>query len=59
MIIYLIEETEKCLNQDSLILAETKEINRSKFEQSCMFWIEQGFVKEMFGIQATIQNKIK
>ena len=59
LIIFFIEEMEKCLNQDSLIIAEVREIHRDKFEQGCMFWIEQGYVNEMFGIQANIHQKVK
>jgi HEPN domain-containing protein len=55
----MIEEMEKCLNQDSLILAEARQITREKFEESCMFWIDQGLVREMFAIQASIHQKIK
>jgi len=59
LVIFYIEETEKCLNQDSLILVEALNITREKFEQSCMALIEQGLVKEMFAIQANVHHKIK
>ena len=59
LVIFYIEEMEKCLNQDSLILVEALNITREKFEKSCMALIEQGLIKEMFAIQANVHHKIK
>ena len=53
------EEMEKCLNEDSLLLAEALNISKEKFEESCYFLIDRGYVKEMFAIQATVHHKIK
>lgn len=59
LVLYFIEEMEKCLNQNCLILAEARDVSREKFEKSCLFWIEEGFMKDMLRIQANAYHKIK
>lgn len=59
LILYFIEETERCLIDDSLILAESLNITKEKFEASCMSLIDQGFEREMFEIHASIHHKMK